>query len=271
MLRESEPRRPPAASLELLDRLAERIRPDQAALAGWYAEYRRQHRRRLAADLRLVESHVEPRARVLEFGAVPLLMTAALAELGYRVSAVDLAPERFGSAISELGLDVRRCDVEREPLPFAADTFDAALFNELFEHLRIDPIFTLREACRVLRPAGRLLLSTPNLRSFRGLRNLLLHNRGHAVSAGVYRQYEKLETLGHMGHVREYTTREVVDFLARVGFAVERIVFRGGHGKGLVGAAERLLPSLRPFFSLVAVKAGEPGAPAVASAEPEER
>ena len=98
----------------------------------------------------------------------------------------------------------------------------------------------------------------PLSRSLRGLKNLILHNQGHAVSAGVYRQYEKLTTLGHMGHVREYTTREVTDFLARLGFRAERIVYRGGHGRGVVGLAERLAPSLRPFFSLVAVKHDAP-------------
>ena len=255
MLRAAEPRRPAARHLELLDRLAERIRPDEESLEEWYSTYSRQHRERLAADLGIVENHVVGGARVLEYGAVPPLLTAALAELGYRVRAVDVAPERFATAISRLGLEVHRCDVETEPVPFAAASFDAVLFNELFEHLRIDPIFTLREVRRVLEPGGTLLLSTPNLRSFRGLKNLLLHNRGHAVSGGVYGQYEKLRRLGHMGHVREYTSREVRDFLARSGFAVAKIIFRGGHGKGPVGWAERLAPSMRPFFSLVATKA----------------
>jgi SAM-dependent methyltransferase len=209
---------------------------------------------RLAADLDIVERCLEPGARILEYGAVPLLMTAALAALDYEVSALDVAPERFAGSVDALGLDVARCDVETEVVPFSAESFDAVLFNELFEHLRINPAFTLREAQRVLRPGGSLLLSTPNLRSFRGLKNLLLHNQGHAVSGGVYRQYEKLETLGHMGHVREYTTREVAEFLGQVGFEVERVIFRGGHGRGLVGLAERLVPSFRPFFTLAASK-----------------
>ena len=254
MKRESEPWRFPQRSFELLDRVAARVRPDDPALGEWLATYRRQHRTRLAADLRIVERHVPPGARILECGAVPLLTTGALAELGYEVRAVDLAPERFAGAIAELGVDVRRCDVETEPLPFADETFDAALMNELFEHLRINPIATLREVRRVLRRGGALLLSTPNLRSFRGLKNLLVHNQGHAASAGVYRQYEKLETLGHMGHVREYTTREVSDFLTRVGFRVETVIYRGGHGRGVVGLAERLAPALRPFFTLIATR-----------------
>jgi len=195
---------------------------------------------------------VTPDARVLEYGAVPLLLTAALAALGYQVVGLDVAPERFATAIAAGGLEVVRCDVERDAVPFPDASFDAVLFNELFEHLRINPIVTMREARRVLRPGGRLLLSTPNLRSFRGLRNLLLHDLGAASSPGVYAQYEKLETLGHMGHVREYTAREVADFLERVGFVVEAVVRRGGHGSGLVGLAERWLPAFRPFFTLVA-------------------
>ncbi len=256
MLKESEPWRFPERSYRLLDAIASNIEPDDAALGKWFAGYRQQHRTRLAADLRIIEQHVEPGARVLECGAVPLLMTGVLVELGYEVSAVDLAPERFMAAITSLGIDVRQCNLETEPAPFADETFDAIVFNELFEHLRINPILTLREVCRVLKPGGVLLLSTPNLRSFRGIRNLLLHNQGHAASAGVYRQYEKLETLGHMGHVREYTTREVSDFLSRVGFCSEKIVYRGGYGRGIVGLAERLAPSFRPFFTLVAIKVG---------------
>jgi SAM-dependent methyltransferase len=254
VLKTAEPRRLEKHSVELFDTLAARIRPDDPDIGDWFSAYHREHRKRLAFDLRIVDRYVEPDARVLEYGAIPLLMTAALAERGYRVSALDLAPERFGGAISELELDVRRCDVETEAVPFAAATFDAVLFNELFEHLRIDLVFTFREVRRVLRPQGVLLLSTPNLRSFRGIRNLLLHNQGNTDSAGVYRQYEKIEKLGHMGHVREYTTREVVDFLTRVGFRVDMLVYRGGHGRGVVGLAERLAPSMRPFFSVVATR-----------------
>jgi SAM-dependent methyltransferase len=246
---------PPAAApadLQVIDRVGGGIAADDPSLDSWLTTYRRQHRHRLAADLRLARERVTPGACLLEYGAVPLLLTAALVAEGYRLSAVDLAPRRFGGAIAELGLDVRRCDVEAEPVPFADRSFDAVLFNELFEHLRIAPIFTLREAFRVLRPGGLLLLSTPNLRSFRGLRNLLLRHRGHGVSGGVYEQYDKLEQLGHMGHVREYTAREVADFLERADFQVEEVIFRGGHGRGLVGVAERLAPTWLPFFTLVA-------------------
>ncbi len=261
---ESEPWRFAPESLALLDRVAERIAPDDEGLAAWCAKYTRQHRERLAGDLRLLEGVASSGARVLEYGAVPLLMTAALAERGFDVSALDVGPERFARAIEALGLDVRRCDVETEPVPFDTGAFDVVLFNEIFEHLRINPLFTLREVLRVLRPGGQLLLSTPNLRSLRGLKNLLLDGEAYAASADVYRQYEKLETLGHMGHVREYTTKEVTQLLTRIGFEVESVVYRGGHGRGPTGVVERLAPSWRPFFAVCARKPVAPraGAPA---------
>jgi predicted SAM-dependent methyltransferase len=45
---------------------------------------------------------------------------------------------------------------------------------EVFEHLRIDPIFRARELRRVLRPGGRLLLRTPNLQSLQEIYSFLV-------------------------------------------------------------------------------------------------
>lgn len=250
----SAPQRPTQRSLGVVDETAVRIRADDPALEDWTSNYLREHRLRLATDADLVLEHVPAGARVVDVGAAPYVVSGALAALGYDLLAVDLGPDRFASAIDELGLEVRRCDIETEPLPIADASIDAVLFNEIFEHLRIDPIFTMGEVLRVLAPGGALLLSTPNLRSFRGIRNLVIRNQGHAVSGGVHRQYDKLRTLGHMGHVREYTTSETVDFLHRTGFVTEGLVFRGGHGRGVVGLAERLVPSLRPFFTVIARK-----------------
>ena len=258
--RRREPRDPTGDALRQIDAAGDAVRgfcrADVGGLTSWFDDYRSNHRRRLAFDLDAIDPLLRDAGSdgpgLLELGAVPLLLTAALHRRGVAVQAVDVAPERFAAAIEGLGLDVSRCDIEREALPFADRTFDLVLMNELFEHLRIQPIDTLEEVFRVLRPGGRLMLSTPNLRSLRGVRNLVLHNQGHASSAGVYRQYDKLRRLGHMGHVREYTTFEVCDFLERIGFEVEELTFRGGHGRGIVGMMERLLPAWRPFFSVVA-------------------
>ena len=48
-----------------------------------------------------------------------------------------------------------------EHLPFADGTFDAVLLNEVIEHVR-DDAATLREACRVARPGGNVVIFAPN-------------------------------------------------------------------------------------------------------------
>jgi SAM-dependent methyltransferase len=254
---ESEPRRLLGRYLAAIDHEAERIRPDERRLDEWFEGYRRRHRRRLAVDLWLAERRLESGARILECGSIPPLVTAALASLGFELQGVDIAPERFGTAIALLDLDVQRCDLERERLPFEDGTFDGVLFNEIFEHLRVNPIETMGEVRRVLRPGGVLFLSTPNLRSLRGVRNLLVRHRAAAASGDLFSQYEKLDTLGHMGHVREYTAAEVTEFLGKLGYRIEQVVYRGGYGRGVVGLVERLLPTWRPFFSVLATRGGD--------------
>ena len=151
----------------------------------------------------------------------------ALSECGYQVVGIDITPERFQSSIEKLGLTVLRCDIELEKLPIEDNTYDAIVFNELFEHLRINPIFTMSEVFRVVKPNGLLFLSSPNLRSLEGLVNFLFRNRAYSCCGDLYAEYEKLEKLGHMGHVREYTTAEITTFLKRIGFVVDKLIFRG--------------------------------------------
>jgi len=250
--RSAESSAEPSELISLVDESARLLRPDNEALIPWAETYAINHRLRLARDLELTRRYATPDAKIVEFGAATLLLTLPLQRLGYDVTSIDIDPSRFGQAIERNRLCVIKCDIEKQPLPFDVARFDIALFNELFEHLRIDPIFTMCEVRRVLKPGGLLLLSSPNLRSLQGLANFLLRNRATSCAEDVYGEYEKLKTIGHMGHVREYTTREIVEFLDRVGFSVEHLVFRGNFGKSWMTRAARLIPALRPFVSYVA-------------------
>lgn len=48
-----------------------------------------------------------------------------------------------------------------EHLPFATGCFDVIVLNEVIEHV-LDDRETLREACRILRPGGRIVIYAPN-------------------------------------------------------------------------------------------------------------
>ena len=95
--------------------------------------------------------------RVLDLAAGSGAFARRLLELGYAVEACDLYPEQF--KVSEV--PVRFADLS-ERLPYEPASFEYLCCLEGIEHLE-DQFAFLRECWRVLRPGGRLLLSTPNV------------------------------------------------------------------------------------------------------------
>jgi SAM-dependent methyltransferase len=183
--------------------------------------YLKNHQQRYESDLRLVERFYRG-GRVLEIGAAPCQLIRALQLQGYPVQAVDLNPDRFLPIIRKYALPVVQCDIEREPLPFERARFSLILFNEVFEHLRMDPIATLAEIHRVLRPGGSLVPSTPNLYSLKSIASFL---RGRGFG-DPYQEFQKLHSLGHMGHVRVYTADQIKRFLAGAGLQSIEVRYR---------------------------------------------
>ena len=240
-------------SMELMDEMASKITPDNEEISNWNRNYLLNHKTRISIDLDLVKSNAQKNDKILEFGAIPLLLTLAIKESGYSVTGVDISPERYASKIQELNLNVQKCDIEKEKLNFKDNSFEFVLFNEIFEHLRINPIFTMKEVFRVMKPNGTMMLSTPNLRSVNGLYFFIFKNQSFTVCQGIYNEYLKLEKIGHMGHVREYTTTEMVNFLTKIGFEIETIYYRGQF-KGKREMVRKIAPKLSPFVTYICKK-----------------
>jgi ubiquinone/menaquinone biosynthesis C-methylase UbiE len=104
---------------------------------------------------------------VLDLGGGPGRMAVPLA-VDCRVTLCDISEdmlriaERTAAAagIPEGRLTLRRLDAA-EPLPFATASFDRAVCIDVLVHLP-DPVATLRELRRVLRPEGELLVDVTN-------------------------------------------------------------------------------------------------------------
>ena len=122
---------------------------------------------------RLIRPHVSAGARLLEIGcgsgnlllqatvrgSYPVALDLALPSLAFvrlRLQQAGSGPDAPGGFACVQGLG--------DALPFAGDSFDCVLLSEVVEHLEA-PHRTVREAVRVLRPGGRLLVTTPNYRS----------------------------------------------------------------------------------------------------------
>ncbi len=241
-------------SSQLIAEIGQQISPESASLHTWCDNYLSAHARRLAFDVDLVQHYAHAGETLLDVGSVPPLLTGALKRLSYDVQGVDIAPERFESSFARLNVSVAKCNIETEKLPFPDRSFGLVIFNELFEHLRINPIFTMREIFRVARSGGVLLLSTPNVKSLNGIVNFLVRSKAFSCCGSVFDEYEKLSSLGHMGHVREYTPREVCEFLSRIGFHVQKRIYRGSYDGHLQRVIANLIVPLRPFVTVVAIR-----------------
>jgi SAM-dependent methyltransferase len=181
---------------------------------------------------------------MLEIGGYPFYFSMCLRRLGVDLTTVDLAPQRARDLIRKHSLRVISCDIEREHLPFEDHSVATIALCATFEHLRVDPFFALEEMRRVLQPDGLLYLTTPNLYRLGNVASFAL---GRGLAFDPIHEYGKLRTVGHMGHVREYTASEIRRFLAKAGFARVVVGTRATPSRRgtLVDAVHRLLPWIR--------------------------
>ncbi|HEU4663637.1 MAG TPA: bifunctional 2-polyprenyl-6-hydroxyphenol methylase/3-demethylubiquinol 3-O-methyltransferase UbiG [Dokdonella sp.] len=104
-------------------------------------------------------------ARALDVGCGGGLLSEALAHAGARVTAIDLAPAVLDVArlhLHESGVEVDYREIAVEAL--AAEmpaAFDVVTCMEMLEHVP-DPASVIRACARLLKPGGRLFLSTLN-------------------------------------------------------------------------------------------------------------
>jgi len=242
---------------KILDQIGQVVQEIDGPLGAWHRSNLMVHGRRYLDDLIRIKE-IYRTGDILEVGAAPCHFTAALALSGYPVIGVDIAPERAQPVIDRFGLQVLERDIERQTLPFPDGRFDCVVCAEVFEHLRVDPLLVLSEINRVMGPAGRLLFTTPNLYA---AQNILRFLAGRGLRDPVS-AFAQVRDLGHMGHVREYTTGEIQKFLTQANFTIRSLDFQHYHyPKGWKGriayAVFKVLPRrLRTFQIIVAEKTG---------------
>jgi SAM-dependent methyltransferase len=114
-----------------------------------------------AARIRRIEA---PRAgaTMLDVGAAYGFAVAEATRQGWRAVGLDVSHAAALEARERTGADMVVADAHW--LPFAADAFDAVTLWDVVEHLP-DPHQAVAEVCRVLRPGGRLVLSTGDVGS----------------------------------------------------------------------------------------------------------
>jgi 2-polyprenyl-3-methyl-5-hydroxy-6-metoxy-1,4-benzoquinol methylase len=162
---------------------------------------------------RFLLEQVRAGERVLDVGCGEGSFSAALAAAGAHPVGVDVASEAIRRASG------RHPELELhqvgETLPFEDASFDVAWAGEVLEHVQ-DVVGLLDEVRRVLRPGGRLLVSTPD--HPRRLRLRL------ALEPGAFEAHFDPRS----DHVRFFTRQSLGELLAACQFGDLEINSRNG-------------------------------------------
>jgi SAM-dependent methyltransferase len=153
--------------------------------------------RRNTMDAEARHLHAVPNGRLLDVGCGSGDWLLTMRGFGWQVQGMDF-DENAVKAARQNGLDVGCGSLEQQEYP--DNSFDAVTLNHVIEHVP-DPVGTLAECARILKPGGKLVVLTPNSSSL-----------GHSVFKQNWRGLEPPR------HLHIFSNRSMRLLLARAGF-----------------------------------------------------
>lgn len=130
----------------------------------------------------------------------------------------DLA-EKALREVSLRGMKTACADLNVGALPYKDNTFDCVTCLEVIEHV-VDPLRLLRELHRVLRPQGRLVMTTPNIRYFRNVLKLIVEGRFPHTTTDTF--------VWGGGHLHYFTRNDLAQLFGEAGFVRWQFVVNTG-------------------------------------------
>ena len=114
---------------------------------------------------------------------------------------------------------VQQLNIESDRFPWPDAYFDLIVFTEVIEHLPHSPVTPLREMARVLKPGGRVIITTPNAVKLHHRLKLLF---GYSVSFPIDQLVSVSPHDGSLYHLhhREYTLAELQTVVTLAGLRV---------------------------------------------------
>ena len=184
--------------------------------------------------------------RVLDVGTSSGYLARRLAAAGASVVGIDVDEEAAAEA-HEVCEQVLVGDVETMELPFAEQSFDVVLCGDVIEHLR-DPERFLVRVRALIRPGGRLVLTTPNVANW-SMRLALLAGRWRYTERGIL----------DLSHTHLFTKKTLEQTLERAGYRILELdvtapvpLIGTPSVERLAHAIARLRPSLLAYQFVVA-------------------
>ena len=205
-------------------------RPDyrgRAVTADTVRNYLETEKRRFAEVVSLLPKIPHEGARLLEVGIAYGFIAALAKASGWEAEGIEV-PENvpvYCAFARHHGIPIHpgKLGVEQLHLPDAS--YEAVVFSEVLEHLRLSPGIVFRELHRILSPGGCLLVTTPNAARIVNVAKLLL---GRNVAEAFPEDAACENATELLTHVREYTMREVRASLRDAGFKVRMARYSAG-------------------------------------------
>jgi SAM-dependent methyltransferase len=179
---------------------------------------------------------VAPFGSVLDIGAGPGTDLAAClaASPAARPYAIEFDPQNC-ETLRARGVEVVSLNLEQDPFPFAAQSIDLVVANQVLEHVK-ELFWILHHVTRVLPVGGHFIIGVPNLAS--------LHNR-LILLAGM----QPTPINSFSAHVRGFTRHDLLRLMnSCFPGGYELAGFRGGNfypfPPGLARPLARALPNL---------------------------
>jgi 2-polyprenyl-3-methyl-5-hydroxy-6-metoxy-1,4-benzoquinol methylase len=219
------------------------------------ADYLRPHVGRLYETFTECLRVVPPGATLLSVGAGGAYVEKQLARTrGALVTVVDFPeairqhePDYQPYGFRSLGVNLAE---ERLDL---GERFDVVLSFEVVEHLPMPPHEHIGALRRLLKPGGRLVLTTPNLAHLPNVVRLL---RGRPVLPDARLTFAPPCYENEHVHRREYVAAEIVAAMRQAGLTHERTAYLSCRRRGTLGGCVRRLYDLAPRWKKIMLLVG---------------
>ncbi len=154
-------------------------------------------------------------AKILDIGAHWLHQAMLYALDGHKVTALDLPVTMIDAGVLQtadtMGIRLLANEDLEHPAALsqiADNEFDLVLFTEIIEHITFNPVDMWRELYRVLKPGGRIVVTTPNFYALRG--RFWDFKRLRQRFGGGLEVAQILNLHTHAHHWKEYSLRELI-------------------------------------------------------------
>jgi SAM-dependent methyltransferase len=160
------------------------------------------------------------RGKLLDVGCGNGSFLAMMQDAGWEVTGVD--PDKVAATLARKRFGISILNGSLEDAGFAEESFDAVTLSHVIEHV-YDPVALLRECRRVLRPGGKIVVTTPNLAS-----------QGHRAFGSSW------VPLDPPRHLHLFTSATLGACCERAGLSIQSVA-TSARGAGWVWAASKIV------------------------------